>query len=250
MLQVASRPSVAIGFTTWRTVSASRPAATRVRTSDAGCRIDRATRGTAGAMAAARVGAGAGPATVPVTVSIVTMAPGPSRWRATTRAGSSSTLPASDETTTIPSRVVVIARGRRPLRSSSAPTRRPSPKTRAAGPSHASIRSGRRSAGPPSPAAAGTRVPSASSTGMPERTSSSTASSSARESDPSMLTSGPAAARRRAHVPRPRERRRPRIASRLDRIVLISPLCARNPNGCASAHEGNVLVLYRWWNMA
>ncbi len=35
---------------------------------------------------------------------------------------------------------------------------------------------------------------------------------------------------------------RARIQSRFPRIVLISPLCAMNRNGCASDHEGNVLV--------
>ena len=36
----------------------------------------------------------------------------------------------------------------------------------------------------------------------------------------------------------------------LPRIVLISPLWARQRNGCASHHCGKVLVEYRWWKIA
>ncbi len=35
---------------------------------------------------------------------------------------------------------------------------------------------------------------------------------------------------------------RARMRLRLPRTVLISPLCATNRNGCASGHDGNVLV--------
>ena len=37
---------------------------------------------------------------------------------------------------------------------------------------------------------------------------------------------------------------------RLPSIVLISPLCARIRNGCASAQRGAVFVEKRWWNTA
>ena len=57
-----------------------------------------------------------------------------------------------------------------------------------------------------------------------------------------------AAARRRLGMPA--SSRRPRTASRFPRTVLISPLCATNANGCASDQTGDVLVAYRWWNIA
>ena len=42
---------------------------------------------------------------------------------------------------------------------------------------------------------------------------------------------------------------RARIRFRLPRMVLISPLCATNRNGCASGHDGNVLVEKRLCTM-
>ena len=53
------------------------------------------------------------------------------------------TAPASDATATSRSRVTAKAAGRRPLRSTSAPTRRPSANTIAAGPSHGARKPGR-----------------------------------------------------------------------------------------------------------
>ena len=43
---------------------------------------------------------------------------------------------------------------------------------------------------------------------------------------------------------------RARIRLMLPRNVLISPLWARNRNGCARCHVGRVLVLYRWCTTA
>ena len=62
--------------------------------------------------------------------------PGPSRPRRTVSAALNGTAPASEATATSRSRVTAKAAGRSPLRSTSAPTRRPSAKTIAAGPSH------------------------------------------------------------------------------------------------------------------
>ena len=169
-----------------------------------------------------------GPIIRPVETSTTTISPGPSRRRCVTRSAASSTLPASDETTTSPSSVAVSARGRSPLRSSIAPTRRPSPNTSAAGPSHGSDRAwAGSSAGPPSPSAAGISEPMAASIRIPPSSNSSSASSSDCESEPTSVTSGPISASRFAHRLLPSAWRRPRIASRFERTVLISPLCAR-----------------------
>ena len=43
---------------------------------------------------------------------------------------------------------------------------------------------------------------------------------------------------------------RARIQLMLPRSVLISPLWAMKRYGCASGHDGNVLVLKRWWTSA
>ena len=43
---------------------------------------------------------------------------------------------------------------------------------------------------------------------------------------------------------------RARIQLMLPRSVLISPLWAMTRYGCASGHDGNVLVLKRWWTSA
>ena len=67
--------------------------------------------------------------------STSSISPGPSRPRRTVSAGSNGTAPASDATATSRSLVTAKAAGRSPLRSTSAPTRRPSAKTIAAGPS-------------------------------------------------------------------------------------------------------------------
>jgi hypothetical protein len=66
--------------------------------------------------------------------------PGLSRPFLTTVAGSMSSTPASEASTTRPSSVTQYRDGRRPLRSSTAPTWLPSENTTDAGPSHGSIR--------------------------------------------------------------------------------------------------------------
>ena len=102
--------------------------------------------------------------------------------------------------------------------------------------------------------ASGTSASRAVSSDQPVATSSSSASSSDRESLTPGESRGPAARRRSAASRRrlgmPASSRRPRTASRLPRTVLISPLWATNPNGWASDHTGDVLVAYRWWNIA
>ena len=68
--------------------------------------------------------------------STSSISPGPSRPRRTVSAAGNGTAPASDASATSRSRVTANAAGRSPLRSTRAPTRRPSAKTIAAGPSH------------------------------------------------------------------------------------------------------------------
>ncbi len=188
--------------------------------------------------------------------------PGASRPLRTISSGSSGTAPASEATATIPSAVSDHAAGRSPFRSRSAPTRRPSLNTNAAGPSQGATNPAtrrrnaatagcgvRRSAG-----ASGTSASSAASSDQPVPTRSSSAWSSDCESDAPGVSRGPAARRRSAAARRRAgigpSCSRPRMASRLPRTVLISPLWATNPNGWASDHVGCVLVAYRWWNTA
>ena len=75
----------------------------------------------------------------PWVVSTRNIRPGCSRIRRTTVDGSRSSTPASDAITTRPSSVTQIRDGRRPLRSSTAPTMVPSVNVIDAGPSHGSI---------------------------------------------------------------------------------------------------------------
>ena len=145
-----------------------------------------------------------------------------------------------------PDAVTVTDSGRRPLRSSIAPTRVPSLKHSAAGPSHGCHEPGRAScaahpararrpcAGParrgwppagPHPDASPTR-PAA---GAPRR-----GTANPRRA---RRAAGPSAASRSPMRP-PSLARRPRTCSRLPRTVLISPLWARTRNGCASAPRG------------
>jgi hypothetical protein len=79
--------------------------------------------------------------TVPSAVSTRIIPPGASRPRCATAEGSSGSAPASEHATTRPSWVRSHRRGRRPLRSSRAPTETPSVKHTAAGPSQGSMRS-------------------------------------------------------------------------------------------------------------
>ncbi len=162
---------------------------------------------------------------LPRSVSTTTSSPGPSAFAPRhPRVGSSSTLPASDATTSRPSSVAVMARGRRPFRSSSAPTRCPSANTIAAGPSHGSLAT---ASGPdpavPQPYGRGNEdCRSPRRPRHPPSRSSSTASSRDCESDPDSVTSGPTSASRFA------QRRRAelvttaahRLAVRPDRVDL------------------------------
>ena len=72
-------------------------------------------------------------------VSTRNIRPGCSRIRRTTFDGSRSSTPASEAITTSPSSVTQMRDGRRPLRSSTAPTMVPSVNVIEAGPSHGSI---------------------------------------------------------------------------------------------------------------
>ena len=179
--------------------------------------------------------------------STISISPGPSLPRFTVSAAVIGTAPASEATATTPSAVMANAAGRRPLRSTRAPTRCPSPKTMAAGPSHGA-RSGLASSGRgwwrpsgPAPMAAGMRCRIVHSRLRPIAVRASAASSNDIESEPSGLSSGPAARRRRAAEPA-RSAVRPRTCSRFPRTVLISPLWAISENGCARRHVGVVLV--------
>ena len=69
------------------------------------------------------------------------------------------------------------------------------------------------------------------------------------ESEPCIVTSGRMSFRSGSSgefITGPRASAQLRLAS----MVLISPLCARNRNGCARRHCGIVLVEKRWWNTA
>ncbi len=69
------------------------------------------------------------------------------------------------------------------------------------------------------------------------------------ESEPCIDTSGRMSVRSGSSgdfITGPRASAQLRLAS----MVLISPLCASIPEGCASFHCGSVLVEKRWWNTA
>ena len=76
----------------------------------------------------------------PCAMSTRNIRPGCSRIRRTTLDGSMSSTPTSEAITTRPSSVTQIRDGRRPLRSSTAPTTVPSVNVIDAGPSHGSIK--------------------------------------------------------------------------------------------------------------
>ena len=200
--------------------------------------------------------------TRPAAGSTRSSSPGARRPVRTISPGESGTAPASDATATTRSAVSDQAAGRSPLRSSSAPTRRPSLNTNAPGPSHGATNPAtrRRNAATAGcgvrrrAVASGTSASRALSSDQPVATSSSSASSRDRESLTPGESRGPAARSRSAASRRrlgmPASSRRPRTASRFPRTVLISPLCATNANGWASDQTGDVLVAYRWWNIA
>ena len=127
--------------------------------------------------------------------------PGPSRPRRIVSDAGNGTAPASEATATRRSRFTAKAAGRRPLRSMRAPTRRPSPNTIAAGPSHgASIPAVRRRSvatcgcgARRRASASGIAASSAGVRSQPVVVRSSSPSSSDSESEPSGERSGPAA---------------------------------------------------------
>ena len=92
------------------------------------------------------------------------------------------------------------------------------------------------------PGASRIRASMAVAIGQPVATSSSMASSSESESEPSGLSRGPAARRRAAERLVAPSAVRPRTCSRLPRTVLISPLWASSRNGWASGQVGCVFV--------
>ena len=177
--------------------------------------------------------------------------PGPRRPRRTVSAAVNGMAPASDARPTTWSVVTAKAAGRRPFRSTRAPTRSPSAKTMAAGPSHGARKPAvrrrhvatwgcgeRRRAG-----ASGIAAIRAGVRAQPVVVSSSSASSSDSESEPSGDRSGPAASSSAAMPSAGTTSAvRPRTCSRLPRTVLISPLWEIERNGWASRQTGWVFV--------
>ena len=100
------------------------------------------------------------------------------------------------------------------------------------------------------PHACGISISIACAGSRPVATSSSNTLSSDAESDCPSLISGSTFFKSSPNSGDSRHGSRIRNALRLPRSVLISPLCARCRNGCASAHVGTVLVEYRWWTSA
>ena len=178
--------------------------------------------------------------------------PGPSRPRRTVSAATNGIAPASEARPTTRSLVTAYAAGRSPLRSTNAPTRSPSAKTIAAGPSHGARNPAvrrrhvatwgcgdRRRAG-----ASGIAAIRAGDNAQPVVVSSSSASSSESESEPSGESSGPAANSSAATPSAGTASRRPAADLLRDcpRTVLISPLWAIERNGWARRQTGCVLV--------
>ena len=144
------------------------------------------------------------------------------------------TAPPSDAATTMPSRETVTASGRRPLRSRMAPTRRPSLKQSAAGPSHGRDEAARARRGSASSSGSAvecaaraprrSRARSAASSRQPDATRRSSASSSESESEPPGCSERGMSPRGRRRAVPPSRARRPRSSSRPPRTVLTSPL--------------------------
>ena len=84
----------------------------------------------------------------------------------------------------------------------------------------------------------------------PPRCRSSSTSSKDAESDASGVQIGESRDRSPAILELASMASRACIRLRLPRTVLISPLCATKRNGCASGHEGNVLVEKRLCTIA
>ena len=194
----------------------------------------------------------------PCAVSTRNIRPGSRRPLETTSSTGTSRTPDSEARMTRPSRVCHQRPGRSPLRSSTAPTTVPSVNVTHAGPSHASIsdalncRNARRlgSIDGTFSHASGTISITACGTLRPPRWRSSRTSSSDAESEASGVQIGNARLRSPGMRSVSSRASRARMRLRLPRTVLISPLCATNRNGCASGHDGKVLVENREWTMA
>ncbi len=125
--------------------SGAATAAARARSASLGPRAVRASQAALegdcrGTRAKASAFAAASSRTRRPVVSTTSSAPGSRRVRRTISDAGTSSSPASDATITRPSRRTSTVAGRRPLRSRTHPTRSPSPKTSAAGPSQGSTR--------------------------------------------------------------------------------------------------------------
>mmetsp|Transcript_51738 Transcript_51738/g.117845 ORF Transcript_51738/g.117845 Transcript_51738/m.117845 type:complete len:210 (+) Transcript_51738:58-687(+) len=151
MEKVASMPEVAMSATQMPTSSVPHPKAaclTSTSASSASSSEPGSSLGTCTCVAFTRLSHGccaaisrltcASVLRSPVTKSTVSISPGPSRCLETTSASSRGTTPVSDIMYTVPSLSWVTRAGRRPLRSSLAPTILPSENTSSAGPSQAS----------------------------------------------------------------------------------------------------------------
>jgi hypothetical protein len=150
---VGSFASVAMGFSTITTSSRLHPnAACSARSSSGsgGISIGITMAGYGSRPSRAHSPYGARPAsqlftsvsscqTLGASGSTHSISPGPSRPRLIFPCPSTGTAPASEQQTTSPSSVRCQRNGRSPLRSSAAPTRRPSLNTTPAGPSHGSL---------------------------------------------------------------------------------------------------------------
>ena len=263
MLQSGSCPSSAIVLMSSRARSASSPARWRSWTSSgtdssasaAATVSERSSwigRGASwiGSMRRARVLASASSRIARRPGSTSSSSPGPRRPRRTVSAAANGTAPASEATATSRSRVTANEAGRSPLRSTIAPTRTPSAKTIAAGPSQGARKPAvrRRSVATCGcgerrrASASGIAASKAGVRSQPVAISSSSASSSESESEPPGERSGPAARSSAAIAFVPVSRARPRTCSRLPRTVLISPLWAMSRNGWARPQTGCVFV--------
>ncbi len=186
----------------------------------------------------------------PCAVSTRNIRPGIRRPRSTISDGSIGSTPDSLASTMRPAAVRHQRPGRRPLRSSTAPSRVPSVNVTQAGPSHGSMseewnsakaRTSSGMSGRPCHAS-GIVISTACGRVRPARCSSSSTSSRVAESDASGVHSGNARDRSPGIASVRSSDSRACMRLRLPRIVLISPLCAMWRNGCARSQAGNVLV--------
>ncbi len=184
--------------------------------------------------------------------------PGSSRPFATISADGTSRTPLSLARMIRSSMVRHQRPGRNPLRSNTAPTTVPSVNVTQAGPSHGSIREAwncqkARRAGSIVALfshASGIIISTACGRLRPPRCSSSSTWSKDAESDDPGVQTGESRLRSPGMRVLASIASRACIRLRLPRTVLISPLCATNRNGCASGHDGKVLVEKRLCTIA